>query len=194
MYGYGKDSCSCGCSGGKSDCCGDSYDYCNKRCGPEMTDCLADKVACIWKQAFCDAMIIPKLGVPSCSCGVMVLTHSLSKCQADLKINGLKTKSMLANNAMYSAEVTCDKWLNLYQITLPDIPGKNGCKSSIEIYTEALAKMCISIDSVSNAWTGASPASITVRSKAFCMDPCEFSKKQICAIKAVIENFSKNCC
>jgi hypothetical protein len=158
-----------------------------------MTDCLAEEIACIWQNAFCDAQIIPKLGVPSCACGVMTLTHSLNQYLCDMKINGLTIKSMVANNAFYSAEVSCGKWVNLYQITLPDIPGRDGCKSSIEIFTEILAKSCISIDSIGNSWTGVSPASVTIRIKAICMDPCEFSKKVVCAIKAVIAAFSKCC-
>lgn len=175
----------------------DPCDPCNQCCGnpccPEMTDCLAKKIECIWKKAFCDATIIPKLGVPSCACGVMALTHTLGKCVPKAKINGLCVQSMLANNAFYTAEVSGNKWVNLYRIILPDIPGKCGCKSSGEIYTEALVKLGISIGSDSYNFKGSCPNTLAINSQAIGMDPCEFSKKQIAAIKAVLEYFS-NCC
>jgi len=159
-----------------------------------MTDCLAKQIECLWKQAFCDATILPELGVPSCACGVMTLTHNLGKCVPKVKINGLTSLSILANNAFYSAEVSCGKWLNLYQIQIPDIPGKNGCKSSGEVYNEALVKLGISIEGDHYNWKGTCPHMLAINSKAIGMHPCEFTKKQIAAIKAVLEYFNNSCC
>lgn len=163
-------------------------------CEPAMTDCLAKKIECLWKQAFCDATILPKIGYPSCGKCVMTLTHSLGKCIPKIKINGLPTSSMLASNAFYSAEVSCCKWLNLYQIMIPDIPGKNGCKSSGEIYNEALIKLGISVDADNYVWKGSRPNMLAINSKAVGMHPLEFTKKQIAAIKAVLEYFNNCCC
>lgn len=163
-------------------------------CEPVMNDCLAKQIECIWKQAFCDAIILPCIGYPSSGNCVMTLTHTLGNCAQKLKINGLISKSILANNAFYSAEVSCGKWLNLYQIKLPNIPGECGCKSSGEIYVEALIKLGISVDGNSYSWNGTCPNVLTINSKAIGMDPCDFSKKQIAAIKAVLNYFTNKCC
>ena len=171
-------------------CCFEKQESCC--CEPVMTDCLAKKIECVWKQAFCDAIILPEIGYPSCGNCVMTLTHGLGKCVPKLKINGLTSLSILANNAFYSAEVSCGKWLNLYQIKLPNIPGKNGCKSSGEIYDEALIKLGISIEGDNYSWKGTCPSVLTIHSKAVGMDPCEFTRKQIAAIKAVLDHFT--CC
>ncbi|AVL94612.1 hypothetical protein ma226 [Moumouvirus australiensis] len=174
----------------KKFCCEKIDDCC---CQPCMNDCLAREIECLWKQEFCDSTLLKPSGIPSCSGGVMVLTHSLGNCMPKIKLNGLTSKSILANNAFYSAEVSCCKWLNLYQIQLPDIPGDDGCKSSGEIYTEALIKFGISVDGDSYNWKGACPNTLSINSKAINMHPIEFSKKQIAAVKAVIDYFSCSC-
>lgn len=173
-------------------CCCEKKNICG--CGPEMTDCLAKQVECLWKEAFCDAMILPVIGYPSCNKGVMTLTHNLGKCAPKLKINGLTSKSFLANNAFYSAEVTGDKWLNLYQGIIPNIAGECGCKSSGEVYIEALVKLGISVENDNYHWKGSCPDMLAISTKAIGMNPLEFSKKQIAAIKAVLEHFSKKQC
>jgi hypothetical protein len=179
-------------------CCFEKIETCCKKeicCSPVMDDCLAKKILCIWKKAFCDAIILPVIGVPSCNRCVLTITHNLGKCVPKLKINGLTSRSILANNAFYSAEVSSGKWLNLYQIVLPDIPGKCGCKSSGEVYTEALVKFGISVDGNGYNWNGDCPNTLAINSKAIGMNPCEFSKKTIAAIKAVLENFClETCC
>ena len=168
----------------------DPCDPCNTTCcSPSMDDCLAKKIECIWKKTFCDATIIPKIGMPSTANCVMTLTHRVDRCAPHLKINGVTSKSILANNAFYSAEVSDCKWVNLYQILLPNIPGKCGCKSSIEIYIEALIKLGISVDTVSSSWAGSCPDVVQINSKSIGMNPCEFSKKQISAIKTVLKYF-----
>ena len=183
----------------KNDCCYEQAcceQSCCKQpcCGPVMTDCLAKEIECIWKQAFCDATIIPCIGMPSTAKCVMTLTHTIGKCAPKIKLNGLISLSPLVNNAFYSAEVSCGKWLNLYQVMIPDVAGKCGCKSSGEIYTEALVKLGISIEGDHYNWKGSCPFMLAINSKAIGMNPCEFSKKQIAALKAVIEYISKPCC
>jgi len=174
-------------------CCCDKKDVCG--CEPVMTDCLAKKIECVWKEVFCDAMILPGIGYPSCNHCVMTLTHTLGKCMPKLKINGLTSKSPLANNALYSAEVSCGKWLNLYEVMIPDIAGDCGCKSSGEVYTEALVKLGISIEGDNYHWKGACPHMLAIHSKAIGMHPLDFTRKQIAALKAVMDYFmSKPCC
>ena len=182
-----KKDCECSKCCPTSSCCGPSP--CCAPCCPEMNDCLAKQIECLWKQAFCTAIIIPGIGIPSCSCGVLTLTHNLGPGAPPVKINGLPSLSILANNAIYTAEVSCGKWLNLYMITIPDIPGKNGCKSSGEVYTDALAKSCISINGKNYRWDGACPRMINVNSSAIGMDPIEFTKKQLCALQLMADKF-----
>lgn len=167
---------------------------CPQPCQPTMTDCLAKEIECIWKQTYCDATIIPCIGMPSTAKCVMTLTHSMGKCAPKIQLNGLTSLSPLVNNGFYSAEVSGGQWLNLYQAAIPDIPGSCGCKSSGEIYTEALIKLGISIDGNSYKWAGSCPSMLAINSKAIGMNPCEFSKKQIAALKAVNDFFSKPCC
>ena len=180
----------------RPNCCCEKLECCERVecCKPVMDDCLAKKIECIWKKAFCDATLLPALGVPSCAACVMTLTHGLGRCSPKIKINGLTTLSMLAHNAFYSAEVSSGKWLNLYQITIPNIPGQCGCKSSGEVYVEALAKMCINIDGNGYNWNGSCPNMITISSKAIGMNPIDFSKKQIAAIKTVLEYLNECRC
>lgn len=52
-----------------------------------------------------------------------------------MKINGQPSKLPLANNALYSVECSKNKFLNLYEIMIPDIPGN---ESTAEIYVNAL--------------------------------------------------------
>lgn len=176
-------------------CCSDKREFSGSCCEPAMTDCLAKKVECLWKQAFCDAFLLPEFGYPSCNNCVMTLTHTLGKCLKRVKINDLVSLSPLANNAFYSSEVSCGKWLNLYQVMIPDIPGECGCKSSGEVYTEALVKLGISIEGDHYNWKGTCPRMLAINSKAIGMHPIEFSRKQIAALKAVIDYFlNKPCC
>ena len=177
---------------GTNKCC--QTTSCVAPCVPCMDDCLAQKVECVWKQAFCDAKILPQIGYPSCANGVMTLTHSIGCTK--IKINGLCIQSMLANNAFFSSEVSCGKWVNLYQVNIPNVPGKCGCKSSGEVYIEALVKLGISVSTDGYNWKGSCPSMLTFRSMAIGMDPCEFSKKSIAAVKAVLEHFSCDipCC
>jgi hypothetical protein len=94
-------------------------DDCEKHKKNAERDARAKKVEAIWKCAFPDATLFPVIGLPSNAKGVATLTHSL--CDGLLKINGLKSKSPLSNNALYSFECTGGKWLNLYEIMLEDV-------------------------------------------------------------------------
>lgn len=169
-------------------CCNPCNPCCDPCCDvPKMTDCLATQIECIWKKSFCDAALLPKIGFPSCGNGVMTLTHRIDQCAPRIRINGLTSKSILVNNSFYSAEVSGCKWLNIYTISLPNVPGQCGCKSSAEVYTEALIKMGISIGSMTNLINGACPDTLSITSMAIGMNPCKFSQKQINAIKCVLK-------
>jgi len=157
-----------------------------------MDNCLAKKLEHIWRKSFCDATVIPVLGVPSDSFCVMTLTHTMGQSWPQIRIDGLNIRSMLVNNAFYSAEVSNDRWVNLYQIQIPNVPGRCGSKSSGEIYTETLIKLGISIEGDGYNWKGTNPFMLAINSKAIGMHPIEFSKKQIAAVK-VVTDFINEC-
>lgn len=172
-------------------CCDNSCKY---ECCPVMSDCLAKQIECAFKKVFPDAAILPCIGMPSNNKCVMTLTHSLCPCAPVIKINGLESNSLLVNNAFFSSEVSCGKWLNMYQINFPNVPGKCGCKSLSEIYTEAIVKMGISVEDQSTVFKGICPDIITISSQAIDMDPIEFVKKQLCALKSTLKQNSRQCC
>lgn len=118
-----------------------------------IDDRLAKKILTLWQTAFPDAFILPVVGFPSNNNNkVAIFTHTMAKSnigarsstsnnQDDsmlMKVNGLPSKSPLSNNALYSFECTRDKFLHFYEIMLPDIPGKNGERSTVQIYVNAL--------------------------------------------------------
>lgn len=159
-------------------------------CCPVMNDCLASQVECVFRKAFCDARILPCIGYPSKNNCVMTLTHTLSKCAPKLSINGLTSKSLLANNSFYSGEVSDGQWLNLYTVQLPNVPGKCGSKSSVDIYTTALANCDIKVDNIDIVWKGSCPSYVMISSKAIGMNPLEFATKQVAAINNTLCHFS----
>src|SRR5437660_456839 len=107
-------------------------------CPHQLDDKIADKLAKLWAGAFPDAQVLPVIGYPSNADGVITITHGGGG-MPHMKINGVTSKSPLANNALYSAEVVSsgnseNSYLNLYEIMLPDIPGREGKISTAELY------------------------------------------------------------
>ena len=131
---YSSDSSSEGCCGKKNKC---EKKYSKKCC--KVTDKFAKHVLCLWKKYFCDALILPKIGYPSCAKGVATLMHGLHL-KHKMKLNGLESNSALTNKALYSFECSNGQYINLYEVMLPDIPGKCGKKSTTEVFTKALCK------------------------------------------------------
>lgn len=156
-----------------------------------VNDCLIKQIECLWKDAFKDATILPNDCFGSCHDNVLTLTHTTNPHLPAFSINGLKTYSPL-NNAFYSAEISCHQWINLYQISIPNKAGTEGCKSTTEIYTEALVKLGISVDNEYLPWKGSCPAMLRIGSKAIGMDPIQFSRKQIAAVKTILCYCAKN--
>ena len=152
-----------------------------------MTDQLAKQIEAEWKNSFPDASILPVIGYPSKGNGVMTLTHSMGNKMPKAKINGLTSLSPLANNALYSAELTGGKWLNLYEIMIPDITPGPGMKSSGEVYVETLAKLGILVQGDHYHWKAMDPFMLAIHSKGLNMHPIEFTRKQIQAIKAAMQ-------
>lgn len=156
------------------------------------SDCIVDdrsakEVEAIWDEAFSGAILLPVIGFPSNSGGVGTLTHGMGD-GILLSINGLPSKSPLSNNALYSFECSQGHYLNLYEIMLPDIPGRDGEDSTVEIYVNLLYKYGLSVAGVHFHWWGqnlirGNTLISAIHHQAIDMDPKEFSRKTIKALK-----------
>src|SRR5690348_5438111 len=78
----------------------------------EDLDSYARDVENVWKQ-LPGGSLFPPNAVPSRANGVALYTHQMSDPLQAMKIGGLPSKSPLANNALYTLEITGGKWLNL---------------------------------------------------------------------------------
>lgn len=158
---------------------------------PPFSDSEAEHVAGIWKAMFPDAAILPVIGYPSQGKGVMTLTHSGniagSPANAPMTINGISSNSPLANNALYSAELTPQGWLNLYEIMVPDVPGKDGSPSLGSRYKNALQSLGIDVAGDHFHWAGGEMMgkfARAIHSQNFGMHPIDFSQRQLQALMA----------
>jgi hypothetical protein len=145
-----------------------------------------------WKLLFKDAELLPVVGYPSTAKGVATLTHSI--CKMSNKINDLKSQSILANNAFYSFESACDRYLNLYEVTLPNIPGRNGRPSTVEVFVNKLRDNDLDVAGVNFKWFGGKSANlkkdkglVTVNVQKANMNPCEFTRKTLSALKKALK-------
>lgn len=152
----------------------------------------AENVANVWKGMFPDAMILPVIGYPSRS-GVMTLTHSGNmrgfSPAPPMMINGVQSHSPLANNALYSAEMTPAGFLNLYEVMVPDVPGSNGAPSLGTRYKNALQSVGIEVDGDHFHWAGGEMMGNVARaihSKNFGMNPVDFSQRQLQAFMTAV--------
>ena len=154
-----------------------------------MSDAHAAQVVAIWKSLFPDATPLPGIGLPSQGNGVLTMTHTAGDLPP-MTINGLPSKSPLANNALLSAEVSNGQWINLYEIMLPEIPGKNGEPSAIQRYTNALQRQGVEVAGNHYHWTGGLHLGhfpVAVHSqKTGAMDPLAFAQAHVNAFREVL--------
>lgn len=151
-----------------------------------ITDEKARQIEQLWKLSFPDASIFPIIGLPSNNKGVVTLTHTMGDGKL-MTINGLASRSPLANNALYSSEVSNGRYLNLYEIMVPDVPGQNGQPSSGSRYVNALAANGLDVAGVHFHWFGGlmnGVNAVAVHHQNVGMDPLEFSRRTIQAIKS----------
>ena len=157
-----------------------------RKCECLVDDALAERILKLWQAVFPDAAFIAK---PSQGNGVATITHTMGD-GVLMKINGLPSKSPLANNALYSFECSEGIYMNLYEIMLPDIPGKHGEKSTVEEYTSLLEKYGLSVAGNHYHWYGSflNPkatlvAAVHHQTTNNKFDPETFSKLTIRALK-----------
>lgn len=151
-----------------------------------VTDQLAKRVEALWKEYYPSATLLPVIGLPSTGGGVGFLTHTMEG--HVMRINGLTSLSPLANNALYTFELSEGKYINLYETMIPDIPGKNGHKSTGQIYINALRDNGLDPNGIHFHWTGGSVYSndkltLAIHHSKIGMDPKEFSEKTIAALQ-----------
>lgn len=165
----------------------------DSQCG--INDRLARNVERMWQRAFPSASLLPVIGYPSNNNNkVAVLTHMMDKNL--MKINGLTSRSPLANNALYSFECSRDKFINLYEIMIPDLPGRRGEKSTAQIYINALRDNGLDVAGVHFHWWGSQVfpqdrGVWAIHHQKVGMDPDEFSKRTIAAIKEVTRSIEE---
>ena len=162
----------------------------------EMNDTIAKNNQSKWKELFPSATLLPEIGFPDKGGnGVMTLTHSLNTndfSMSNLTINGLESKSPLANNALFSSECSGNKYLNLYEVMLPDLPGENGARSTVQIYIDTLAKSGIQVSASHYHWTGVgSPFMLAIHSYNIGMSPNEFTELTLRALEKTINVIEK---
>ncbi len=117
-----------------------------------MNDGMVHQLETLWKSVFPDTMLL--LGSSSGNNGINFLTHSLGSNML-LQMNGLtSSSSLLAKNAFYSVECYHGKYINLYEIKLPDIPGRNGELSTVQLYINTLAEQSLDVAGNSPSWSG----------------------------------------
>lgn len=166
-----------------------------------VDDSLALQVEALWKKAFPDATLLPVVGLPSNNKGVLTLVHSDGSGQM-LKINGLESKSFLSNNALYSAECSQNKFINLYEVMLPEIPGLNGEESTSQFYTNQLRDKGLTVAGTHFHWFGSSIAPVSLKridrgitavhhQSTTNLDPLEFSRLTIEALQATMNLIKK---
>jgi hypothetical protein len=104
--------------------------------------------------------------------------------------------SPLCNNALFSSECSGDKYINLYEVLIPDIPGTNGALSTAQIYVNALAAQGLDVAGFHFHWTGSTVLAndklvAAVHHQKINMDPLTFSMKTIAALNDVMEVISR---
>lgn len=181
-------------------CCKDSDKKCDKKYSKDcckVSNKFAKKIECFWRKYFCDALLLPKIGYPSCDKGVATLIHG-SHIKKNMKLDGLESKSILANKALYSFECSNGKYINLYETMISDIPGKCGKKSTAEVFVQALCNEGLTTSGDHYHWKGASILKkehgiYAIHIQKINMNPIEFSKKLIksllkyeCAVKKAL--------
>lgn len=130
-----------------------------------------------------NATILPKIGLPSENKGVCTILHGMGPHAHNLKINGLESKSPLANAALFSTECSDNKYLNLYEMMLPEGNAKTpGHKSNAELYAQDLNNQKINVAGTHWHWWASEPYVAAIHHQNVGMNPVEFTNKTVDAL------------
>lgn len=148
-----------------------------------LTDSEALSTLAVWKRTLSDSILLPGIGLPSQNSGVLTLTHTFGNGKL-LNIDGLPSKSPLSNNALYTSEKSEGKYINLYEVLVPDIPGVKGSPSTAQLYIDSLAREGLNVSAVHFHWTGSSVFEedlgvVAIHHYNIGMTPTDFSNRTI---------------
>jgi hypothetical protein len=150
-----------------------NYNNCTK-----MTDRECKNVERVFKRVDKNATVLPGIGLPSQNDGVCTITHTMGPGSPKLKINGLESNSPLANNALFSAECAQGKYLNLYEMMLPEgLSSVPGDKSKVEKYAEQLNRSGINVAGSHWHWWASDPFVAAIHHQNVGMNPVNFAAK-----------------
>lgn len=148
-------------------------------------DVNVKKLEKMWKKYFKNVSILIHTET------VIVITHT--DYHNVILNNSLTTP--LSNYALYSTECSNGQYINLYEIMIPDIPGKLGELSTVEIYVKALGEEGLKINANHYHWNGAylydknrkDRGALTIHHTAMNMHPYDFSKKTIASLEKTMD-------
>ena len=162
----------------------------------------------LWGSTFADAGPLEKKPLGDCKeerkSNVYLLSHTLRRCDQDqwtdifrFTINGLVVRSPLGLDSFFSSECSKGRYVNLYTVILPDIPGRNGDISTSQFYINLLAQEGLNVSGIMFNWSGADtnppvPGRIlNIRHQNIGLDPLEFSQKTLRALLPTLDLINK---
>ena len=150
-------------------CANTSVDNLDKSCNASLNQ---------FKNIDPNAAILPGIGLPSQNNGVCTIIHSMGPHAHNLKINGLESKSPLANAGLFSTECADGKQLNLYEMMVPEgLPNNPGEKSNAELYAQELNNQGINVAGSHWHWWASEPYVAAIHHQNVGMNPVEFANK-----------------
>jgi len=158
------------------------------RMNQRQQPCHVDDDVCrqcenVFKKFDPKATIFPGVGLPSQNNGVCTIMHGMGPGAKNLKIQGLESKSPLANAALFSTECSSGHFLNLYEMMLPEaISAQPGRPSGAQQYAADLNNMGLSVAGNHWHWWGSDPYSPAIHHQNVDMHPVEFAEKTVQAL------------
>lgn len=130
-----------------------------------------------------NATILPGIGLPSQNKGVCTIIHGMGPGAHNLKINGLESQSPLANAALFSSECADGKYMNLYEMMLPEGISKTpGNESNAEKYAKELNQLGINVAGTHWHWWASDPYVVAIHHQNIGMNPVVFVDKTVKAL------------
>lgn len=156
--------------------------------GCRIDERFAYRLQQMWKRYFHDTK-------SSLERGIFTLTSRI-ECEP-LLVNGIPSKSTLVNNGIYSLEFSEGKYINLFEVPVPDLRGDFGKKdayhhcTTVQFYIDELKNQGLNVTGVSRNWNCvedpySSHLVYNVYHKKINMDPILFCRATINSLNKVI--------